>query len=270
MSNNSLQTNSKKCAELQVSKNLPALLAKQKGLMPVHKAVAVQRERGELLLIRERLVKQFQYLSQLLSELNNGFIPATMELEALNLHYRLTVELELVTAQGMAIKAELDALPQMSVPFKERPIADAELTVAELLSEFRGMLGLDSEKDKLGKLAASAALIVSEFGWLTEEGLASIFKRALTGEYTIYGVLNLPTLCKWIRDYKDEIDTAHIRLSETLHVQGQGEGNRGWEEREARKIANSRMAKKERAREEALHKVEVQQYVKHLRVANTE
>lgn len=264
--NVAVQKNSKNSAEGQQKSNLPTLLVKQQSLLPTHQVVAVLRERGELLLIRERLRKRYKHLLRLINEVEGLYVHVDDAIKALDYYYKLYVELELTEKHGLAINAELEALPQEDMPFKEMKPAKAELVVADLIDGFLKLVGLDSDKNKLGSMLNTPAIIVSEFGWLTEAGLARVLKKALTGEHVIYGSLNLPTLCKWIRDYKEELDNAWLRQSETLHVQVMGEGNRGWEEREARKIANSRMAKKERAREEAMHRVQVEQYTKQLRV----
>jgi len=188
-----------------------------------------------------------------------------MELELLHYKYRKLNELEMIEQQGIQINAELEALPQSGIMFKEMAVADAELAVGELLTQFQQMMGIDSEKNKLGGLINTASIIVSEFGNLTEEGLAVVLKKALTGEHTVYGTFNLPTLCKWIREYMGELDEAWVNQSAQLHAQAKGEGNRGWEYREARKEANDRYAKKLKVREDAQYRVDVQEYVKLLR-----
>jgi hypothetical protein len=258
--NATLQTNSKNSVEGQQKSNLPTLLVKQQSLLPTHQVVAVLRERGELLLIRDRLRKRYKQLLMLIEEVEGLFVHIDDATKALNYYYNLHIELELTEKHGLAINAELEALPQEDMPFKEMKPAKAELVVADLIDGFLKLVGLDSDKNKLGSMLNTPAIIVSEFGWLTEAGLARVLKKALTGEHVIYGSLNLPTLCKWIRDYKDELDTAWLRQSETLHVQGMGDGNRGWEEREARKIASAQMAKKQRARDAAIERVNSEDY----------
>lgn len=270
MSNNSLQTNSKNLERLQVSKNLPALLA-VKSVMPTHKLVKVVRKRGELLLAKDVLAKKYLHLLKLIKELEQvQFANDEDYCRGLKYYDDLLIDLKRVEAEGLEVKAELDAMPKESVSFKEMGVADAEYEVAVLVTGFLKLLGMDSDKNKLGGLGESSSVIVASFGWLTIEGLATIFKKAITGELVIYGTLNLPTICKWIREYEEEFNKAWMNDSLTIHLQSKGEGNRGWEQQEARKDANTRMAKKDRVREEASHRVQVEQYMKELRIAKPE
>jgi hypothetical protein len=265
MSNNQLTTNSKNLSGLQVSKNLPALLA-VKSVMPTHKLVKVVRKRGELLLEKDILAKKCLHLVNLMKELEQvQFANDEDYCRALKYYDDLLIELKRVEAEGLEVKAELEALPMESVSFKEMKVAVAEYEVAQLLTGFLKLLGLDSDKNKLGGLTESSAVIVASFGWLTIEGLATIFKRAITGELVIYGTLNLPTICKWIREYEEEFNKAWMNESVSLHLQSKGEGNRGWEQLEAKKEALGRMVKKERARDEAMHRVQVDDYVNEMR-----
>ena len=265
MSNNSLQTNSKKCAELQVSKNLPALLA-VKAVMPTHKLVKVVRKRGELLLAKDILAKKYLHLLKLIKELEQvQFANDEDYCRGLKYYDDLLIELKKVEAEGLEVKAELEAMPMESVSFREMEVAVAEYEVAQILAGFLKLLGMDSDKNKLGGLAESSAVIVASFGWLTIEGLATIFKRAITGELVIYGTLNLPTICKWIRDYEEEFNKAWMNDSLTIHLQSKGEGNRGWEQLEAKKEAAGRLARKERARDSAIERVNAEDYAATLR-----
>jgi len=242
------------------------VLLQKAQLMPVHKLVVVMRERGELLVIRERLRKKCAYLHEEKVRMEGIRFADEAEYEKGLAYYDwVLAELAATIAEGKAVNAEIEALPQAGLALKEMAVADAELAVAELLSQFVKLMGIDSDKNKLGGLAGTASVIVNEFGWLTAEGLAVVLRKALTGEKTIYGTFNLPTLCKWIREYKEELDEAWANQSVQLHVQSKGEGNRGWEQREARKEANARHAKLDRVREEAEHRVNVQEYVKQLR-----
>lgn len=265
MSNNNLQTNSKNSVGLQVSKNLPALLA-VKPVMPTHKLVKVVRKRGELLKLKEFLGKKCIHLFKLIKELEQVQF-ANDEDYCIGLKYYddLIIELKRVETEGLEVKAELDAMPMESVSFKEMGIADAEYEVAQLLTWFLKLLGMDSDKNKLGGLGESSSVIVTSFGWLTIEGLATIFKRAITGELVIYGNLNLPTICKWIREYESEFNSAWMNESVSQHLQSKGEGNRGWEQVEAKKEAASRMARKDRARDAAIERVNAEDYAATLR-----
>jgi hypothetical protein len=146
--------------------------------------------------------------------------------------------------------------------------AEAKLAIGELLVQLVRVLGIEDGKDRIAAgdyLEMSVGVILEEFGGMTLEMLAGVFKKAISGEFTIYGAITLPTVCGWLKAYKEELQEAWAELHAQQHRNSKGDDSGRREARYQIEKSNEEAAKRQRAKDEAAHKVLVREMAEKMR-----